>query len=88
MPEAEINILEMNCWNHLRTVWFGGMYKHLDWYLTVALNDELKLLQKLCPQLWAKCKFDAILIVVDKGFGDTCNYAKGDGDKFFALYAC
>ena len=28
--DSEINVLEVDCCNHLRNVWFGGMIKHIN----------------------------------------------------------
>ena len=41
----------------------------------------MKILQKERTHLRVKFVFAAILIAIDKGLGETCNYTKGDGEK-------
>eukprot|EP00957_Ditylum_brightwellii_P203366 15334324-Ditylum_brightwellii.AAC.1 len=44
MSENKINVLENNCWNHLCNIWLGGMTKSLEKYLSIALKDELEVI--------------------------------------------
>jgi hypothetical protein len=80
LPEDEINVLEGDCWNHLRNVWLGGMIKCLNKYLNTALQDELEAIDS---RLRVSTSMDSVLRAVEKEFSHCANYAKGHGDQFY-----
>ena len=73
------NVLEVDCWNHLRNVWLGGMTKALSSYLrNILIND----LDSIDARLRVSPKIENILRAVDKEFSLTANYPKGHGELF------
>ena len=65
MCKNEGIILEVDCWNHLRNVWLGGMTKSLSAHLREYLSDDLELID---PKLRVYPSIDMILRAVDKEF--------------------
>ena len=41
MSEDKIHVLENDCWNHLRNVWFGAVVKELSSHLDQVLQNDL-----------------------------------------------
>jgi hypothetical protein len=41
MSEDDIHVLENDCWNHLRNVWFGAVVKELSSHLDQVLQNDL-----------------------------------------------
>ena len=80
LPEDEINMLEGDCWNHLRNVWLGGMIKCLNKYLNTALQDELEAINS---RLRVSTSMDYVLRAIEKYFSHCANYAKGHEDQFY-----
>ena len=73
------NVLEVDCWNHLRNVWLGGMTKALSSYIrNIMIND----LDSINARLHVSPKIEKILRAVDKEFSLTANYPKGHGELF------
>ena len=58
-----INVLEIDCWNHLRNVWNGGMMKAVSTFLKDKLQDELETIDS---RLRVTPNIDMILRTVDK----------------------
>ena len=75
----ETVILEVDCWNHLRNVWLGGMTKELSKYLKVHLCEDLECIDS---RLRVTPSIDMILRAVDKEFSLCANYPKGHGEIF------
>ena len=79
LSDNEILVLEVDCWNHLRNVWLGGVTKHLDSYWNMALKESLDLISFV---LRVGTNFDGVLRALEKFFGECSNYPKGKGDIF------
>ena len=76
-PES-IELLEGDCHNHLRNVWF----EHVDADFGSLLEDHLKADLGLIPShLRVSCRLSELLIQADKEWNFTSNYAKGHGDQ-------
>ena len=74
-----MNVLEVDCWNHLRNVWLGGMTKALSIHLRgILLND----LDNIDKKLRVSTSIENILRAVDKEFSLAANYPKGHGELF------
>ena len=58
-----INLLEIDFWNHLRNVWTGGMMKAVSTFLKDKLQDELETIDS---RLRVTPNIDMILRTVDK----------------------
>ena len=76
---SNINVLEVDCWNHLRHVWLGGMMKTMSSFLKEKLQDELEIIDS---RLRVTPNIDMILRAVDKEFSLCANYPKGHGEIF------
>ena len=68
MLEDDIHVLENNCWNHQRNVWFGAVVKELSSHL--GLNVIHSMLRVTTDP-------NSIFRAIEKVFGETANYAKG-----------
>ena len=75
----EISVLEVDCWNHLRNVWLGGMTKALSSDLREELHDSLA---NIDPRLRVTPCINSVLRAVDKEFSLCANYPKGHGELF------
>ena len=79
-PDNENNhIIEVDCYNHLRNVWLGGMIKALSTYLNDELSDELECIDS---RLRVSPNIEMVLRAVDKEFSLCANYPKGHGELF------
>ena len=56
-------ILEVDCWNHLRNIWLGGLTKALSGYLRNILQNYL---DHIDPRLRVTSGIDSVLRAVDK----------------------
>ena len=74
-----VNVLEVDCWNHLRNVWLGGMTKALSSHLRGILLNDLDNIEK---RLRVSTSIENILRAVDKEFSLAANYPKGHGELF------
>eukprot|EP00956_Cyclotella_meneghiniana_P018434 scaffold30661_cov86-Cyclotella_meneghiniana.AAC.1 len=76
-PE-NIELLEGDCHNHLRNVWF----EHVDADFGSLLEDHLKAdLGLILSHLRVSCRLSELLIQANKEWNFTSNYAKGHGDQ-------
>ena len=74
-----MNVLEVDCWNHLCNVLLRAMIKHLDKFLAVKLKDDLEQIES---RLRVSTQMEAVLRALEKEFGLCANYPKGHGDDF------
>ncbi len=74
--EESINVMEDDCWNHLRNVCFGAVIKELSSHLDEVLRDNLS---EIHPILRVTTDPSNIFHAIEKFFGETANYAKGLG---------
>ena len=77
----EIVALEIDCWHHLRNVWFNGMNKEVTKYVKGALKFDLNEIDR---RLRVTTNIEGLIRAVGKYFGLCKNYAKGNGDHFQA----
>ncbi len=82
--EESINVMENDCWNHLRNVCFGAVIKELSSYLDEVLKDDLS---EIHPILQVTTDPSNIFRAIEKFFGETANYAKGLGSMYYD-YVC
>ena len=73
------NFLEVDCWNHLRNVWLGGITKKLSIFLRDSMSSKIDCID---TRLRVTTNIDAILRAVDKEFSLAANYPKGHGELF------
>ena len=78
--EESINVMENDCWNHLRNVWFGAVIKELSSHLDEVLQDDLS---NIHPILRVTTDPSNIFRAIEKFFGETANYAKGSGSMYY-----
>ena len=78
--DQRLRCLEIDCYNHLRNVWLGGMAKKLTARLKATLHDELEAIDR---RLRVSTSMEAVLRAMDKEFSLNANYAKGHGQLFF-----
>ena len=76
LNRAGANVLEIDCWNHLRNVWLGGMIKALSSFLQEMLINDL---DSIDTKLRVSPNITNILRSVDKEFSLAANYPKGHG---------
>jgi hypothetical protein len=69
----------VDCWQHLRNVWFNGVNISLGKYISDVLEDDLK---SLPPIFRVSIDVDDLFRCIEKKVGPTANYAKGDGALF------
>ena len=79
MNVSRRNILEVDCWNHLRNVWLGGMTKELSIFLRNSMTSKRDCID---TRLRVTTSIEAILRAVDKEFSLAANYPKGHGELF------
>jgi hypothetical protein len=77
--DQRLHVLEIDCWNHLRNVWLGGMAKALAGHLKTELKDELEAIDW---RLRVSPGMESVLRAMDKEFSLCANYAKGHGELF------
>ena len=70
---------DMDCMNHLRNVWIGGMEKCLSKYLNEMLRSSL---DEIDSTLRVTTSISAIIRAIDKEFSLSANYPKGHGELF------
>ena len=75
----EVNIRESDCWQHLCNVWFGAVAKSLNAFMCDILAEDLK---ELPAMYRVTLDADDLMRCVEKLFGLTANYAKGQGSEF------
>ena len=80
MLEDDIHVLENDCWNHLRNVWFSAVVKELSSHLDQVLQNDLN---EIHPMLRATTDSNSIFRAIEKFFGETANYAKGSGSMYY-----
>ena len=73
------NVLQVDCWHHLRNIWLGGMGKCLTTFLNNLLKDSL---DEIDPRLRVTPGMEGILRACDKEFSLCANYPKGHGELF------
>ena len=68
------------CWQHLRNIWFGaGTKAPLSIHMTTFLKDHLDIIDS---RLRVGTSSEACQRAIEKNFGLTNNYAKGEGEVF------
>jgi len=77
--DPRLHVLEVDCFNHLRNVWLGGMSKALTKALKVTLKDELDAIDN---RLRVSTSMESVLRATDKEFSLCANYPKGHGELF------
>jgi hypothetical protein len=70
---------DLDCMNHLRNVWFGGVEKSLTKHLNEILRSSL---DEIDSNLRVSSSISAIIRAVDKEFSLSANYPKGHGELF------
>ena len=73
-------VLKVDCYNHLRNVWFGGMTKSMSGFLTSAMRGELEAIDS---KLRVNTSVESVLRAVDKEFSFCANYPKGHAELFY-----
>ena len=76
---AKLLVLEGDCWNHLRNVWFGRATNSITNSLKVKLKDDL---DQIDFRLRVVPDMALVLRASDKEFSLCANYPKGHGDMF------
>jgi hypothetical protein len=76
---AKLLVLEGDCWNHIRNVWFGRVTNGVTNFLKVKLKDDLEAID---ARLRVVPDMSLILRACDKEFSLCANYPKGHGDMF------
>jgi hypothetical protein len=71
--------MDLDCMNHLRNVWIGGMEKALAKYLNALLRSSL---DEIDPTIRVTTSITAIIRAIDKEFSLSANYPKGHGELF------
>ena len=72
---------DLDCMNHLRNVWFGGVEKSLTKHLNEILRTSL---DEIDSKLRVTSSISAVIRATDKEFSLSANYPKGDGELFKA----
>ena len=70
---------DLDCMNHLRNVWIGGMEKSLSKYLNQMLRSSL---DDIDSTLRVTTSISAVIRAIDKEFSLSANYPKGHGELF------
>eukprot|EP00956_Cyclotella_meneghiniana_P023299 scaffold45195_cov78-Cyclotella_meneghiniana.AAC.1 len=70
---------DLDCMNHLRNVWIGGMEKTLSKYLNEMLRSSL---DEIDSTLRVTTSISAVIRAIDKEFSLSANYPKGHGELF------
>ena len=70
---------EIDCFHHLRNVWFNGVEKAITTYLNDYLRDSL---DDIDPSLCVSSSMSALIRAFDKEFSLCATYAKGHGMLF------
>ena len=74
-------VFDLDCMNHLRNVWFGGVEKALTKHLNELLRTSL---DDIDTMLRVTASISAIIRAIDKEFSLSANYPKGHGELFKA----
>ena len=74
-------MIDLDCTNHLRNVWFGGVEMSLTKFLNEILRTSL---DEIDSSLRVSSSISAIIRAVDKEFSLSANYPKGHGELFKA----
>ena len=77
--DRRLHVLEIDCYNHLRNVWLGGMAKQLTARLKATLHEQLETIDR---RLRVSTSMESVLRAMDKEFSLNANYAKGHGQLF------
>ena len=64
----------LDCMNHLRNVWFGGVEKSLTKHLNQMLRSSL---DEIDTNLRVSLSISAVIWAIDKEFSLSANYPKG-----------
>ena len=75
----EIGERYVDCWQHLRNVWFNAVNICLGNFISDVLEDDLKSLPAIFR---VSIDVDDLFRCIEKKFGLTANYTKGDGAEF------
>ena len=70
---------DLDCWNHMRNVWFGNMENAITKHLNNMLRSSL---DEIEPRLRVSALMSAIIRAIDKEFSLSANYPKGHGELF------
>ena len=73
ITEEEINVLEADCWHHLRNVWLKEVVKRLGELLSDALKEDLEAIHFT---LRVTTDVNNLLMASEKYFGLQANYVK------------
>jgi hypothetical protein len=71
---------DLDCMNHLRNVWIGGMEKSLSKYLNEMLCSSLDEIDSTLQVTTSI--ISAVIRAIDKEFSLSANYPKGHGELF------
>ena len=69
MSEDDIHVLENDCWNHLRNVWFSAVVKELSSHLDQVLKNDLNAIH---PMLRVTTDPNSIFCAIKKFFWRDC----------------
>ena len=61
--DPQLAVSEIDCYNHLRNVWLGGMAKELTRHLKETLHDELEAINS---RLRVSTSMETVLRAMDK----------------------
>ena len=69
-----IRVLEVDCWNHLRNMWLGGMTKALPTLLVKSIRREL---DDIYSRLMFFTSIESVVRATNKEFSMCANYYTG-----------
>lgn len=70
----------IDCWHHLRNVWFGAVIKKLGENLEEVLGHDL---EQIHFSLRVTTDIGNIIRAIEKYFGEQANYTKGKGSMYY-----
>ena len=79
IPDGEIKVFLLDCHDHARNVWWGGVTRHINKRLKEMLKDDL---EEVSFNIRIHTDIDQLLIAVEKECAGTANYQKGHGSEF------
>ncbi len=78
VPDSEIKVYELDCWDHLRNIWLNQVNIVMSKTLMEALDEQLK---DLPPMLRIGTDIIQLLRAIEKECATSSNYAKGSGSE-------
>ena len=70
----------IDCWHHLRNVWFGAVIKKLGENLEEVLGHDF---EQIHFSLRVTTDIGNIIRAIEKYFGEQANYTKGKGSMYY-----